>query len=141
VVEKPVEITAPTTTTIPERTVEPEPTTGIQLPKDSISSTPASYLELQLRDINKRVKEVEINISTLYDNQLSLKGVLDDLRKRTEKTEAHSKENRSYISILYQKTLDIDLQIQSLGGGFTNKGIKSKDEPNPLLGTDSLPSR
>jgi flagellar basal body-associated protein FliL len=100
--------------------------------------------ELRMRNYEKRLGDIEHNIRTLYDNQLKMNKTVTDLVSNEDALRKAQKENRAYIASIYQKTLNLELQIGSLGGGFSNPSrprttIQSDPIPDPLMGTDKLP--
>lgn len=127
---------------------------GIQIlfpPKSGID-TPASnpntngygealdLTSLQVKALESKMTTAEENIKRMYANQVKLNESIASLLKEDENIRKVLKENRAYVALLYQKSLDLELQVQSLGGGFNVKPSKLKEDPiNPLIGTDVLP--
>lgn len=108
-------------------TARPSPTT-----QETVSTTEAISTEtLQIRDLVRRMDQAEENIKKLYNNQLAINKKLSELVEADKLLEQGNKDNRAYIAMIYQKVLDMELQIKSLGGGFNLR--------NPLLGTEALP--
>ena len=96
--------------------------------------------ELRLQATEKRLGEIEANIKKIYSNQVKLNESIGSLIKTDEGLKKTQRENRAYIAMIYQRVLDLELQVSNLGGGFSVKP-KGRDETiNPLIGTDDLPS-
>jgi hypothetical protein len=41
--------------------------------------------------------------------------------------------------MIYQRVLDLELQVGNLGGGFNMKSRPKEEAINPLIGTEALP--
>jgi predicted transcriptional regulator len=94
---------------------------------------------LQIKSLWRRLEAAEENIRKIYNNQTELNRSISELldaHKRTSKTD---KENRAYIAMIYDKVLSLELQVQSLGGGFNVRPKPQEEEINPLMGMEELP--
>jgi septal ring factor EnvC (AmiA/AmiB activator) len=97
-------------------------------------------MQLQVDAHEKRLKTCEENIKKIYNNQVELNKTLANINKDLDAIKNGTKDNKAYIAMMYQKVLDLELQVNSLGGGFNMKPKNKEEAINPLIGTDSLPA-
>lgn len=103
-------------------------------------SEQVSTESLEIRALKRKVKTLDENIKKIYSNQVELNKSIGDLVKNEENSKKTNKENRAYIAMMYQKILDIELQLENVGGGFNVRQKTRAEEINPLIGTDQLPA-
>jgi len=96
--------------------------------------------QLQINSLLEQQASTAGNLKKLYENQVKLNATIADLIKTSDAQKQVQKDNRAYIAMLYNKVLDLELQVQSLGGGYNVKPKHKEDPINPLVGTDSLPA-
>jgi hypothetical protein len=109
----------------------PEPTYQETNPNTEAVDT----TRLELNSIQEKIKTLQQNMDKVFQNQVNLQTSLEILVQNQTKKEASIKENRKYITSLYQRILDLELQLQTLGGGFN---MKRKTELQNIP-TDSFP--
>jgi hypothetical protein len=98
-----------------------------------------STLDLRVQSIEKKIFDIEANIKKIYSNQVKLNESIGELIKTDESTRVSQKDNRAYIAMIYQRVLDLELQVGNLGGGFNMKSRPKEEAINPLIGTEALP--
>lgn len=106
--------------------------------KDHDDNQTLSVDALQIKDLLARAKIQEENLQKLYNNQVKFNDSVASMLRELEAQRKAAKENRAYLAMLYQKVLDLEMQMQNLGGGY-NVRPKGKEDPiNPMIG-DTLP--
>jgi len=117
-----------------------------QNPQVAATSEMLSTTQLQINRMETRVDASEKNVNTIYKNQTELEKSLKTLQAQAAADRKTITDQRAYIAMLYQKVLDMEMKVDSLGGGISGlsgrprQGSLPQSAPNPLLGTDSLPS-
>jgi hypothetical protein len=104
------------------------------------ASEKVSTIDLRVQSIEKKIFDIEANIKKIYSNQVKLNESIGELIKTDEATKASQKDNRAYIAMIYQRVLDLELQVGNLGGGFNMKPKPKEEAINPLIGTEALPN-
>jgi hypothetical protein len=104
------------------------------------SSEKVSTIDLRVQSIEKKIFDIEANIKKIYSNQVKLNESIGELIKEDDSTKVAQKDNRAYIAMIYQRVLDLELQVGNLGGGFNMRQQRPKEDTiNPLIGTENLP--
>lgn len=103
------------------------------------STEKVSTIDLQIQRAEKKIFDIEANIKKIYSNQVKLNESIGELIKTDDATKVAQKDNRAYIAMIYQRVLDLELQVGSLGGGFNMKSRPKEEAINPLIGTETLP--
>jgi hypothetical protein len=99
------------------------------------SETPAGIdtTALEVESLQKQTQTLTANLKKLYENQQNLQSSLTACIQNLQNLQKESRENREYIAKLYQRILDIELQLQTVGGGFNMKREK------PTIPQDEFP--
>lgn len=88
---------------------------------------------LELESLQKQTQTLTANLKKLYENQQNLQTSLTACIQNLQNLQKESRENREYIAKLYQRILDMELQLQTVGGGFNMKREK------PTIPQDAFP--
>lgn len=99
-----------------------------------------STIDLQVQRLEKKTASIEENIKKIYSNQVKINESIGTLIQTDESIKVSQKDNRAYIAMIYQRVLDLELQVSSLGGGFNMKSRPKQETINPLIGTDEFPA-
>jgi septal ring factor EnvC (AmiA/AmiB activator) len=108
--------------------------------KGADTSEQINTTELRIQAIDKRLGEIEANIKKIYSNQVKLNESIGSLIQTDDGLKKTQKDNRAYIAMMYQRILDLELQVGNLGGGFNMKSKTREEAINPLIGTEDLPA-
>jgi hypothetical protein len=103
------------------------------------STEKVTTIDLRVQSLEKKIFDIEANIKKIYSNQVKLNESIGELIKTDDATKVAQKDNRAYIAMIYQRLLDLELQVSNLGGGFNMKPRPKEEAINPLIGTESLP--
>jgi hypothetical protein len=106
----------------------------------SDSSERVSTLDIRVQRMEKKLFDIEANIKKIYSNQVKINESIGALINTDEGVKAAQKDNRAYIAMIYQRVLDLELQVSNLGGGFNMRPRPKQDAINPLIGTEALPN-
>lgn len=90
------------------------------------TSTTVDTTSLEIESLQKQNQALTANLKKVYENQQSLQSSLTACIQNLQALQKESRENREYIAKLYQRILDIELQLQTVGGGFNMK----REEPS-----------
>jgi hypothetical protein len=112
----------------------------IEPEKNSANGTVLDNTELRLSALEEQMKTTSENIRKIYSNQVKLNDTVGKLIKTDEAHIKTIKENRAYIAMIYQRILDVELQVSALGGGFNRQPKRTEEQINPLIGLDELPA-
>lgn len=104
------------------------------------TSEKVSTIDLRVQSLEKKIFDIDANIKKIYSNQVKLNESIGELIKTDESSKVAQKDNRAYIAMIYQRVLDLELQVGNLGGGFNMKSRPKESAINPLIGTEALPN-
>jgi hypothetical protein len=117
---------------------------GVTAPEGTVSAE-AFQTEIQKLLIKNTSLESRMNLlegeAQSYEKQVkAYKENLQAVSTELETLKKQSAENRGYISTIYRQVLDVELKLESLGGGFGQKTPKAEEERvvNPYI-QETLP--
>lgn len=120
--------------------LSPKSGPAIQEVQGTNSSEVISTIDLQVQRLEKKIASIEENIKKIYSNQVKINESIGTLIQTDEAIKVSQKDNRAYIAMIYQRVLDLELQVGNLGGGFNMKPRPKAEAINPLIGTEELPA-
>jgi hypothetical protein len=88
----------------------------------------------EINDLSDRIRVIEANLVTIFENQKELNAALRDSKSSIDKNNAINQKNQTSIAEILKYLL------KDQANGTPTKSSFSPARTNPLAGTDSLPS-
>jgi septal ring factor EnvC (AmiA/AmiB activator) len=91
----------------------------------TISQKEIDTTRLEIDALKNQIKTINTNITKIYSNQQNLQTSLEATITSLENLQAESEETRKVLAKMYQRIRDIELQMETIGGGFNMRRPKA----------------